>query len=204
MPRQPGPRLHRLPQRLDYTLIPAPLDLSLPLVTEKSPLPAIIVTPADPSSAHDYSIAFLAPPKEPGFFERLGTRLQWSKASSESTTSILGFGSGVRAQTARTLVIIFVILFVMLTHVVTHRMAQMSRRPLLDFSIQDAPVAASYALSDGIDGIAGLEGPSSAFIGHGHKHGHKHGGWFDLSRHWGDARFEEGDEDDRTGFIVSA
>ncbi|KAF5357681.1 hypothetical protein D9758_007427 [Tetrapyrgos nigripes] len=49
MARRAGPRLHRLPQRLDYTLIPAPLDLSLPLVAEKSPLPAIIVTPSSPS-----------------------------------------------------------------------------------------------------------------------------------------------------------
>jgi len=57
------PRLHRLPHRTDYILIPAPLDLSLSQATEKSPLPAIIVTPSSPSSSHDFSIAFLAPPK---------------------------------------------------------------------------------------------------------------------------------------------
>ncbi|KIK65769.1 hypothetical protein GYMLUDRAFT_240246 [Collybiopsis luxurians FD-317 M1] len=200
--RQTGPRLHRLPQRLDYTLIPAPLDLSLPLVSEKSPLPAIIVTPSSPSSVNDFSIAFLAPPKEPGFFERLGARLQWIKAASSDSDSRspFAFGSGLRAQTARTLLIIFLILFVMLTHVVTHRMAQTSRRPHLDFSVQDAPVAAAYALGEGVEGVEG-----AAFRHrHGHGHGHGHGGWFDLSRHWGDARFEEEDEDATRDFVVLA
>lgn len=201
MPRQPGPRIHRLPlnQRLDYTLIPAPLDLSLPLVTEKSHLPAIIVTPSSPSSSRDFSIAFLAPPKEPGFFERLGARLQWTKQSSESSSnSLFGIGSGIRAQTARTLIILFLILFVMLTHVVTHRMAQTSRRPHLDFSVQDTPVAAAYG-----EGMDRTEGSASFGHGHGHGHRHSHGGWFDLSRHWGDARFD-GDEDEKRDFIVMA
>ncbi|KAJ3806949.1 hypothetical protein F5876DRAFT_80170 [Lentinula aff. lateritia] len=234
MPRQPAPRLHRLPQRLDYTLIPAPLDLSLPLASEKSPLPAIIVTPSSPSSAHDYSIAFLAPPKEPGFFERLGARLYWTKAAvaAESNPNA-SFGLGLRAQTARTLLILFLILFVMLTHVVTHRMAQTSRRPHLDFSVQDsspAPVAASYVLgeigvSEGMDGLSngsggvdqfeGFEGPDSVpssamegghtngfggvALGHGHRHAH--GGWFDLSRYWGD---DQEEEDEKRDFIVFA
>ncbi|KAJ3790635.1 hypothetical protein GGU10DRAFT_146329 [Lentinula aff. detonsa] len=237
MARQPAPRLHRLPQRLDYTLIPAPLDLSLPLVTEKSPLPAIIVTPSSPSSAHDYSIAFLAPPKEPGFFERLGARLQWSKSATTESNPIShksGTSLGLRAQTARTLFILFLILFVMLTHLVTHRIAQTSRRPHLDFSVQDAnpaPVAASYVLGeigqigqgtpDGMDGsLNGSDGadgldegsdsiPSSAFgAGHGlggftqgHRHGHAHGGWFDLSRYWGEVKEEE---DEKRDFVVFA
>jgi len=93
----------------------------------------------------------------------------------------------------------------MLTHVVTHRMAQTSRRPHLDFSVQDAPM-------DGVDVLEGLhEGfgpsiPSAAFgHGHGHKlgahgHGHAHGGWFDLSHYWGDDRAEE--EDAKRDFIV--
>ncbi|KAJ3820864.1 hypothetical protein F5880DRAFT_900158 [Lentinula raphanica] len=162
MPRQPAPRIHRLPQRLDYTLIPAPLDLSLPLLTEKSPLPAIIVTPSSPSSTHDYSIAFLAPPKEPGFLERLGARLQWTKASVAANTESNRAPLGLRAQTARTLLILFLILFVMLTHLVTHRMAQTSRRPYLDFSVQDAstnmgPNTASYLLGE-LGGIGGEEG----------------------------------------------
>ncbi|GLB33397.1 hypothetical protein LshimejAT787_0102810 [Lyophyllum shimeji] len=119
MPR-PGPRLHRLPQRLDYTLIPAPLDLSLPLATEKSPLPAIIVTPSSPSSDHDFSIAFLAPPPKPTIRERI-----FSYASNKAPTLSLR---------ARTMVIIFVIIFVLVCHVVTHRLA--ARRPHLEFSIQ--------------------------------------------------------------------
>ncbi|KAF5387683.1 hypothetical protein D9615_000023 [Tricholomella constricta] len=114
MPR-PGPRLHRLPHRLDYTLIPAPLDLSLPLVTEKSTLPAIIVTPSSPSSSHDFSIAFLAPPQKPTVLERL---------SSYAST---------KAVRARTTIIIFVIIFVLVCHVVTHRLA--ARRPHLEFSV---------------------------------------------------------------------
>ncbi|KAJ7937426.1 hypothetical protein B0H13DRAFT_2649260 [Mycena leptocephala] len=59
-----SPRLHRFPHRIDYTLIPAPLDLSLPLKTEKDSLPAIIVTPSSPSSARDFSIAFLSTASE--------------------------------------------------------------------------------------------------------------------------------------------
>ncbi|KAG6375062.1 hypothetical protein JVT61DRAFT_3846 [Boletus reticuloceps] len=65
-------RLHRLPQRLDYNLIPAPLDLLLPQAAEKSPLPAIIVTPSSPSlSAPEYYIAFLTPPPKPSLRERI-------------------------------------------------------------------------------------------------------------------------------------
>jgi hypothetical protein len=75
MRRNGAPRLHRFPQRLDYALIPAPLDLSLPLVDEKAPLPAIIVTPSSPSHDTDFSIAFLAPSPIPTFWERLSTRL---------------------------------------------------------------------------------------------------------------------------------
>jgi len=119
MPR-PGPRLHRLPHRLDYTLIPAPLDLSLPLATEKSPLPAIIVTPSSPSSSHDFSIAFLAPPPKPSIIERIS-----SYASTKAPTFPFR---------ARTTVVIFVIILVLVCHVVTHRLA--ARRPHLEFSVQ--------------------------------------------------------------------
>ncbi|KAL9712386.1 hypothetical protein Ac2012v2_003623 [Leucoagaricus gongylophorus] len=66
-----GPRLHRLPQRLDYTLVPAPLDFSLVTSTEKSPLPAIIVTPSSPVHKQDFSIAFLAPVPKPTLCKRV-------------------------------------------------------------------------------------------------------------------------------------
>ncbi|TFK74384.1 hypothetical protein BDN72DRAFT_893084 [Pluteus cervinus] len=117
-PRQ-GPRLHRLPHRLDYTLIPAPLNLSLPLVSEmseKSPLPAIIVTPSSPSTTHNFSIAFLAPPAKPSLKERV--------ASLYPSIPVKG----------RTMLLVFLILFVLICHIVTHQLA--GRRPHLEFSTQ--------------------------------------------------------------------
>ncbi|KAG5731996.1 hypothetical protein E4T56_gene18287 [Termitomyces sp. T112] len=119
MPR-PGQRVHRLPSRLDYTLIPAPLDLSLPLVTEKSPLPAIIVTPSSPSSSHDFSIAFLASTPKPTLIERVSLLVP-SKSLSLPVK-------------VRTTVVILLIIFVLVCHAVTHTLAV--RRPHLEFSVQ--------------------------------------------------------------------
>ncbi|KAF8351006.1 hypothetical protein F5887DRAFT_1068755 [Amanita rubescens] len=103
---RPGPRLHRLPQRLDYTLIPAPLDLSLTSMSEKSPLPAIIVTPSSPSSSHDYSIAFLAPPPKPTFPQRVISSCQNALQPRARTTLIFTF-----------------IFFLLLCHYLAHRIA---------------------------------------------------------------------------------
>ncbi|KAJ7590777.1 hypothetical protein C8J56DRAFT_858060 [Mycena floridula] len=114
-------RVHRLPQRLDYALIPAPLDLSLPLASEKSPLPAIIVTPSSPSSTRDFSIAFLAPPQKPSVFHRLTA---FTKLSTP-----LPFR-------ARTVFLLLLLIFILVCHVVTHRLA--ARRPYLEFHIQGA------------------------------------------------------------------
>ncbi|THU76532.1 hypothetical protein K435DRAFT_704659, partial [Dendrothele bispora CBS 962.96] len=149
------PRLHRLPQRLDYTLIPAPLDLSIPTIAEKSPLPAIIVTPSSPSATHNYSIAFLAPPQKPTLFQRLVSHTPFAPApadtfppsppSTPSTPSkskplTLSFSqrlSSFQKLTPninlkfRTFFILSLILFVMLCHLITHKLA--SRRPHLDF-----------------------------------------------------------------------
>jgi hypothetical protein len=86
MPRntQPRtPRVHRLPKRLDYILIPAPSDLSLDTVCEKSPLPAIIVTPSSPSSNKDFSIAFLAPPQKPSFCDRIAAYFGKNKGADQ-------------------------------------------------------------------------------------------------------------------------
>ncbi|KAJ7781651.1 hypothetical protein B0H16DRAFT_1499215 [Mycena metata] len=110
-----SPRLHRFPHRIDYTLIPAPLDLSLP---EKGDLPAIIVTPSSPSSAHDFSIAFLAPPPKPSIRERLGSYAPFDHLPIQ--------------RKARTMIILSLIFFVLICHVVTHRLA--ARRPHLEFS----------------------------------------------------------------------
>ncbi|KDQ28785.1 hypothetical protein PLEOSDRAFT_1111940 [Pleurotus ostreatus PC15] len=115
-----GPRIHRLPQRLDYTLIPAPLDLSLPLVAEKSALPAIIVTPSSPTTPHDYSIAFLAPPEKPSLKQRITTFAAPLK--------------GPFILKARTMLLIVIVIFVLVCHVVTHSLA--FRRPHLEFSVQ--------------------------------------------------------------------
>ncbi|KAG6853222.1 hypothetical protein C0991_005889 [Blastosporella zonata] len=93
---------------------------SLPLATEKSPLPAIIVTPSSPSSSHDFSIAFMLPPPQPTLKERISTY-----ASSKA------FSFPVRA---RTTFIILVIIFVLVCHVVTHSIV--IRRPHLEFSVQ--------------------------------------------------------------------
>jgi len=105
-------RRHRLPQRLDYTLIPPPLDLSSPLVDEKSPLPAIIVTPSSPSGDRDFAIAFLAPPPKDSVFTRFFACL----------------GDSVKARTA---LFILLLMFILACHLVTHRLAM--RRPHLHF-----------------------------------------------------------------------
>jgi len=127
-------RIHRLPQRLDYTLIPAPLDLSLPLVDEKSPLPAIIVTPSSPASANDFSIAFLAPPPKPTIRQRLISLLPKSLFSSHVALPqtpkplSLTFSAPVKA---RTIVTTLLLLAIMACHVVLHRMA--IQGPRMDF-----------------------------------------------------------------------
>ncbi|KAF9521664.1 hypothetical protein CPB83DRAFT_194863 [Crepidotus variabilis] len=84
------PRLHRLPIRTDYVLIPAPLDLSLPEIAQKSPLPPIIVTPCDPSSTQDFSLAFLPNPPKPSLRERI----QRSFSSPSPSPSTWGTGAG--------------------------------------------------------------------------------------------------------------
>jgi len=108
-------RLHRLPQRLDYHLIPAPLDLSLPRATEKSPLPAIIVTPSSPSlGAPEYYIAFLTPPK-PSLRERI--------------TQLPPF-QGQFPFRARITLFISLLLFILVCHLLAHLAVY---RPRFDF-----------------------------------------------------------------------
>jgi len=120
-------RLHRLPQRLDYTLIPAPLDLTF---DEKSPLPAIIVTPSSPRNSTDFSIAFLAPEPKPSLRERVISHLpRLSAFSSEqpislaTTPSKSSFPSLSAPSKARSVIIIFILLFVMACHMIAHRFA---------------------------------------------------------------------------------
>lgn len=131
-------RIYRLPQRLDYTLIPAPLgechipichtnsvftpqpsqsDLSLdllPVVAEKSPLPAVVITPASPSSSTDFSIAFLPAPKQRTVRERFGS-----------------YAARLRPR-ARLNVLLLLLVFICICHMLTHRLA--GHLPLIELS----------------------------------------------------------------------
>jgi hypothetical protein len=124
-------RLHRLPQRLDYSLIPAPLDLSLPRATEKSPLPAIIVTPSSPSlGAPEYYIAFLTPPPKLSLRERIAQ---------------LPPLQGQFSFKARTTLFILLLLFILVCHLLTHLAVH---RPHFDFKSSDvATPSDSFATS---------------------------------------------------------
>jgi len=113
-----APRIHRLPKRTDYILIPAPLDLSLPEVTEKSHLPAIIVTPSSPISPRDFSIAFIASPPKPSLRERLFSKKPF----------------GTPSLRARSIMLVLLVIFILVCHLVTHRLA--IRRPFLDLTMQ--------------------------------------------------------------------
>jgi len=115
---KPAPRLHRLPQRLDYTLIPAPLDLSLPLGSEKSHLPAIIVTPSSPCSSRDFSIAFFAPDEKPPIQQR-----------------ILSYTAPLKYR-ARPIILILFLLFVLMCHIIAHRFSSIRPHMQLDFQTE--------------------------------------------------------------------
>ncbi|KAF8966507.1 hypothetical protein BDZ97DRAFT_687760 [Flammula alnicola] len=111
-------RQYRLPRRTDYVLIPAPLDLSLPLATEKSPLPAIIVTPCSPSSSRDFSIAFLASPPKPSISQRFASFKHFNAPSLRT----------------RSIIFLLVVIFILVCHLVTHGLA--TRHPYLELSEQ--------------------------------------------------------------------
>jgi len=121
---RPGPRVHRLPHRTDYKLIPAPLDLSLPSLTEKSALPAIIVTPSSPTSTRDFSIAFLASPPKPSIRQRLSSSRVFSSPNLR----------------LRSILFVLVVLFIIVCHLVTHNLA--ARRPRLELTVQSGEVHA--------------------------------------------------------------
>uniref|UniRef100_A0A8H8CLP8 Uncharacterized protein n=1 Tax=Psilocybe cubensis TaxID=181762 RepID=A0A8H8CLP8_PSICU len=116
-----GPRVHRLPQRTDFKLIPAPLDLSLPL-PEKSPLPAIIVTPSSPTNTRDFSIAFLAAEPKPTVRQRL------SSAKILSSPSLR----------LRSVLFVLVVMFILVCHLVTHSLA--ARHARLELVVQTGEV----------------------------------------------------------------
>lgn len=163
-----GPRrLNRLPQRLDYTLIPPPLDLSRPLVDEKAVLPAIIVTPSSPTGDRDFSIAFLAPPGKPSFRERVSSvmpsipklssfqprlpaqiQLPASPYKSEFGTS----SSWSLKARASTTILMAILAFIIGCHLLLHSLA--SFHPRLDYGAADDRVL-SAMLSGNVDNISG-------------------------------------------------
>lgn len=169
-------RLHRLPQRLDYTLIPAPLDLTGPLVDEKSPLPAIIVTPSSPRSSTDFSIAFLAPEPKPSWRERVASYLpQFSFASKQpislATTPIKsGFPSLTAPFKARSIVIMFILLFTMACHMIAHRFAV---TPRMDFQTKGLGLGEASLADARIHGSLSQSQPNVPRVGGS-------GGWFGL------------------------
>jgi len=143
--------VHRLPHRTDFKLIPAPLDLSLPLVTEKSPLPAIIVTPCSPSSTHDFSIAFLCKPPKPSIRQRLSESLSSSKVFASPRFRL------------RSIIFVLVVLFILMCHLVTHSL--MARHPHMELtsSVQTGEVhtqvmEGSMNWFDGLRSVFGREG----------------------------------------------
>lgn len=141
--RRSPPRLNRLPQRLDYTLIPAPLNLTLPLVDEKADLPAIIVTPSSPVFEKEFFIAFLAPPPSPTFAQRFSTLVPSFRSYLPSQIQLphSPFKTRFDDRTSsfslkgriRTIILLFLLLFIMASHVVMHRIA--SNHPHLEFGI---------------------------------------------------------------------
>ncbi|KAH9938490.1 uncharacterized protein B0H18DRAFT_967410, partial [Fomitopsis serialis] len=158
MRRSGAPRLHRLPQRLDYALIPAPLDLSKPLVDEKSPLPAIIVTPSSPSHDGDFAIAFLMPPPKPSTWQRmvdslptiprLPSQIQLPPSPKPEYERV-----GSCKTRARATVLLLLLLFIMVCH----------DRPRMEFStIHDSPLDTATPAFGGWFDLNALWAPTMA------------------------------------------
>jgi len=120
MPHRTSIAPRRLPHRTDYILIPAPLDLSLSEATEKSPLPAIIVTPSSPSSSRDFSIAFLAAPPKLSLMERIAS---WRH-----------YGGPLPFRVRYILMVLF-ITFALICHLSAERLAM--RVPYLELNTQN-------------------------------------------------------------------
>lgn len=102
------------------TIVDDTLDLSLPRATEKSPLPAIIVTPSSPSlDAPEYYIAFLTPPPKLSLRERI--------------TQLSPFQAQFPFK-ARTTLFILLLLFILVCHLLAHLAVH---RPYFDFKSSD-------------------------------------------------------------------
>lgn len=203
-------RLNRLPQRLDYTLIPAPLDLSLPLVDEKAALPAIIVTPSSPRGECDFAIAFIAPPPKPSLRERVSA--WWSnlpKLSSIPTRlpsqiqlpvtpykpefdSTPSWSLKTRASTT---ILMAILVFIIGCHLLLHSLA--SIHPRIDYGTasEDSVVAAVF--SGDVDNIGGVhrdpsDSATPAF-----------GGVFNLHSLWAPGHSFDGKRSGHQRFVIS-
>lgn len=129
-------------------------------MSEKSPLPAIVVTPSSPSSSGDFSIAFLAPAPKPSLFQRLTSSLSsptsptypnspialsLSDTDSEAGTpppsssafhipsqspSYSSLSNKLQLK-ARTSFLLLLLFFILACHLLTHRLA--TRIPHLEF-----------------------------------------------------------------------
>ncbi|THH01852.1 hypothetical protein EW026_g900 [Hermanssonia centrifuga] len=202
MRRTGPPRLNRLPQRLDYTLIPAPLD-------EKAALPAIIVTPSSPSGETDFAIAFLAPPQKPTLRERVSSvlpripklpsfhrrlpseiQLPVSPYKKEFATSS-AWSFKARASSS---ILLAILLFIMGCHLLMHSLV--TSRPRLDFGPMGDDDAVIVTMGNG---------PLDSFGAVPHNNADSAtpsiGGWFNLHAMWAPMPITDGKRSAR--FIIT-
>lgn len=166
-----------------------PADLARPIVDEKSPLPAIIVTPSSPSHEGDFCIAFLSPPPKPTLFERLSSavpalpqlqaylpsQIQLPPTPFKTNFEHASSSWSLKAR-ARTVIVLMLLLFIMACHVVMHSLA--TGRPHFDFAMssdKDLDILASSDSAGALSAAAGsVEDLSAPAIG----------GWFNLHALW--------------------
>jgi hypothetical protein len=118
-------------------------DLSLPIVTEKDLLPAIIVTPSSPTHETDFSIAFLAPPTPPSALERLRAKVcaTFARRAPICLSPTTPVKRPSPARRARVVLFVALLLFILLAHVLTRGFA--AARPQLSFGVEAAGTPAN-------------------------------------------------------------
>jgi len=151
----PG-RIHRLPQRLDYTLIPAPLDLDLtvPLTPEKSPFPTVIVTPAEPARPTDFAFAFIAPRPKVTLRERAVEFFYTLKLKQNTVSHVVLPKPPAFTLRARTSLLVFLFLFIMACHLFTDRFAV--HRPHLRFMSDNGVATVDGEAHSGFFGLGAI------------------------------------------------
>lgn len=200
MRRSGPPRLNRLPLRLDYTLIPAPLDLALPLVDEKAPLPAIIVTPSSPIGEKDFSIAFLLPTPKTTFRQRVSKlipslpevstvfkRRLPSQIQLPSTPLKVDFNTASSwslKSRACTTILLAILLFIMGCHLLMHGLV--AYHPRLNHGSFGDEATLSSVTSGNIDTLGGVQRNSADSATP------TVGGWFNLHVLWAPVPITDG------------